>query len=525
MVSFEEIKEDNPTASSGKGSPVSREAVTNDASSRDIAAAPSSAAVPERLATTGETVMIQGLVSSPSLNGKKGTIAAYVSRDIHRYKVNLPLGDGTTKILALKPENISLLESKDGNENNGASVRGNDAFYYHKDWEVTHVFIPCHMGNKRRCDQFHQCVKSLSMQTGRCRIFVAVSGIARFRQHAMDTLRMAAAHRSMIMARKHQWIVLDDKTDGDTQKSQFQHLKSLLSVSLEINPSAWLMFLDNDDMFHPSRVEFFQENVKKMKEKYPTRKAFCSSAKALINEVMASSRCGPGIVFQIDSFLNGDSTLNDIVEISTTVKENQENDTMEHFDFCVHSDILKTFVELTPDEIIAHQFCDLRFLDAIITMTPPPPYFQHPHEKYLYMHYCVRQEDRSIMLMEQNLEKIKVTISDEDIDLEEETDYSATKICALRKGVEECIIQTLYTVEGNIERSRDELRTTDEAHNHDIGKLLWKSTMAKFKSYFSDELAIKNKKWWKKLDSQPAKPKKMGEFVDRGNGIRVMHLN
>lgn len=517
MVSFEEINDSDPALSSGKDSPVSVGAVAKDLPKEIV-----QPVVPIRLPTLGETVVIKGLVSSPHLNGKQGKISAYVrDRDIRRYKVKLLLEDGTTKILAVKPQNISLLYNEE--ENDGASIRGNDAFYYCQDWEITHVFIPCHVGDKRRIGQFKECVKSLSKQTGRCRIFVGVSGLAKFRQHAMDTLRMAAAS-SEDNGRYHQWIILEE-TGGDNKKSQFQHLKSLLSVSLDINPSAWLMFLDNDDMFHPSRAKFFQEKVKFVQKNYPSRKAFCSGGKALINDVMASTRCGPGVVFPIESFLNGSDSLTGIVEIAMTIKENGEKDTIEYFDFCVHSDIFKTFVELTPDEILSHQFCDLRFLDSIFQITPPPPYFKHPHEKYLLMHYCIRQEDRKLMFLEQNLEKLKVKISEEDCDLEHETGYAAAKITTLRKGVEECIIQTVYTADGNVELSRDELRTTDKAHELEIGNILWESTMTKFKSYFSDELAKKNRKWWKKLDSQPVAQDKTSEFVDKGNGIRVMHMN
>ena len=118
-------------------------------------------------------------------------------------------------------------------------------------------------------------------------------------------------------------------------------------------------------------------------------------------------------------------------------------------------------------------------------------------------------------------------ISEEDRELEVHTGKSAAKITILRKGVVECIVQTLYTLDEDIVRSRQELKTTDDAHKSDIGNMIWERTMNKYKAYFSDDLAERNKKWWKMLygQGQPVKKKKPNQFVDRGNGVRVMHFN
>ena len=143
------------------------------------------------------------------------------------------------------------------------------------------------------------------------------------------------------------------------------------------------------------------------------------------------------------------------------------------------------------------------------------------------MHYVIRQEDRKQFFLNQHLDKLKVEISEEDCELEVQTGLAAAKIAILRKGVEECIVQTLYTLDEDIVRSRQELKTTDDVHKSDIGNTLWEKALAKYKSYFSGDLAERNKKWWKKLYSQhkPVAKKKTNTFVDRGNGVRVMHFN
>ena len=77
MVSFEDINDDDHAVLSGGDPHVSKEAAKP-------------APVPSRLPTVGETVEIQGLLSSPHLNGKRGEISSYVrDRDIHRYKVKV----------------------------------------------------------------------------------------------------------------------------------------------------------------------------------------------------------------------------------------------------------------------------------------------------------------------------------------------------------------------------------------------------------------------------------------------------
>jgi len=62
----------------------------------------------QRLPTVGEIVIIDGLVSKPELNGKRGQILRY-DKELHRYPIRLRLDDGKKKILSIKPQNISLL--------------------------------------------------------------------------------------------------------------------------------------------------------------------------------------------------------------------------------------------------------------------------------------------------------------------------------------------------------------------------------------------------------------------------------
>jgi len=479
------------------------------------------AAVPAKLPVRGETVEIRGLVSSPALNGKRAMVTSFVTKGKNsgRYKVEVR-GDGETRTLAVKPANVSVLPPGGGAD---------------KDWEtrnlmpnpkmdLVHVLVPCHVHDWRRGDQFEQCARSLARQKARCRIFVGVSGKGVLRRRAIDSLRAAATTEEGCW---HQWTILDEDSGGEmvTEKSQFQHLKALFEQSQKACPNAWLAFLDNDDMFHPERINWFHECLGKMAKDYPNRKAFCCGSKALISEVRASSKYGIGKVFPLEQLLDGHDKLKGVVEVLTTAQENMKADTLEFFDFCVHPDIFKTFCELTPSEILDHQFCDCRYLNALTQITPPPPFLKHPTHTFMLMHYCIRQVDRNSLYASQNLEKLKISVTEEDKMMESLTEYSADKICSMRKGAEEVIVQTIHTTHEGFERSRDELIGSDYEHSTRVGNMLWRKTVEKFEAYFTKKLARKNEQWWKKLDSAvPEKVDKDG-FVNKGNGVRVMKLN
>mmetsp|Transcript_3058 Transcript_3058/g.6716 ORF Transcript_3058/g.6716 Transcript_3058/m.6716 type:complete len:362 (+) Transcript_3058:278-1363(+) len=353
----------------------------------------------QRLPTAGETVELKYLISSPHLNGKRGEISTYVSDPDrqHRYRVNIILEDGTRQIIAVNPQSISLLHSQhdsSAGSGPGSSIRGDDSFYYCQDWDIAHVLIPCHVDSERRCAQFRQCVRSLSRQVGRCRIFVCVSGPPKFREAALDTLRMAAVSFDKEMGgRHHQWVVIEEETTGadvSENEAQWQRWKSLLSASMDIQPNAWLMFLENCDMYHPLRVQFFHEKIKNMRENDIYGKAFSVGGGVLINDVMAKTMFGTDNALPVELFLNGDDSLRGVIEIASTPETNGKGDTLEYFDYCVQPHFFREFLES-----MSHRpTCKQGFLDALTNVTPTPPHFRHTDQNWLYVHYCCSQNGR-----------------------------------------------------------------------------------------------------------------------------------
>lgn len=346
----------------------------------------------QRLPTAGETVLIKGLVSSPALNEKRCKIVRYLEKS-HRYSVKLR-SDGTIRKVEIKPQNISLLPSKKTDA--GSSIRGNDAYYFCGDWDVAHFFVPCHVEDERRCEQFEQCCKSMIHQNGSCRIFVGVSGPAEMRQLAIASLRKAAVSSgSADRVGRHQWIVLEVTGDADesnyTKKSQFQHYESLLEVSMLIKPAAHIMFLDNDDMYHPDRVKYFQDIISRRRQKKNKfESAFYCGGKLLIDTVKANAKFGG--VIKLDQFLSKDDKLNGLVDVAASAKENDEKDVQEYFDFCVRSEVLQRFMDVTPDGILSRRFCDVRFSSSL--SHPKIATYEHPQQEWLMMHYRMRHSDR-----------------------------------------------------------------------------------------------------------------------------------
>lgn len=456
----------------------------------------------QRLPTTGETVIINGLVSSPKLNGKRGRIIRY-DKDIHRYRIQLLDVDGSAKILAVKPQNISLLPNKK-TDDAGSNVRGNDSFYYSGDWDITHVLVPCHLENKRRYEQFRQCARSLVHQIGRCRIFISISGAYELRQLAMDSLRFAAAIPEEDIGRQHQWIVLEeDANDMNTKKSQFQHYKSLLDISAKVKTNAWLMFLDNDDMYHPFRVRFFQCIIAERKhETNIIEKAFYCGGKLLIDVTEANAKFGTGDedIIKYDQIMNYDEELNGIVDVAGSARENDEKDVQEYFDYCVKTEVLQRFMEVSPDEILSHQFCDVRFGCSLAH--PRIRHYDHPKKEWLLMHHRVTGYDRHQRFLQLDLSTydnalLRIDVSDDDRNLEHVTGLKDAKIAFLRRDIEECAIQVAHRDEENVIFKRNSrVPYMNKTYGNDIGTLLWNETMAKLESYYTEEQAKMSKDWW-----------------------------
>jgi len=362
-------------------------------------------------------------------------------------------------------------------------------------------------------------------QVGRCRIFVGISGHDKLRQLAMDSLRLAAAMPEkgidmQPLGRHHQWVIVGEEAgDEYVAKSQFQHYKALLGVSMLIKSNAWLMFLDNDDLYHPLWVRFFQDKIaerKKEKDIVEGRAFYCGS-KLLIDVAKVNDRFGDGEegIIKYDQFIPRYDELADLVTVAATIDENAEMNTQEYFDFCVRSDVLQSFIEATPDGILCSKFCDCRFAASVAFQDM----YEHPTQKWLLMHHRVRCDDIIQQIRDSDLDTytnsmLKVEISDDDCHLAQVTGLRDVDIAFHRRDIEECAIQAVgrddeYAL---FHRNRA-VRKKDKRFGHRIGTLLWDQVMENFESYYMEEQAIKSKNWW--IDRKvPPPPEHLIEDAD-----------
>jgi len=181
---------------------------------------------------------------------------------------------------------------------------------------------------------------------------------------------------------KVQWNIYDTK---ETAVPQMEHLRNLVKKSGEKDNNAYLMFLDNDDMFHPMRLVAFEEGMRNLQ--LPPGTPLPLSCKLLLNENMGphegrlTDLCNPS-----DYFLwQKNPSLRQKVQWVRT-SQVDDMDCEEYMDFMVPTSVMKKFFHLTPVGITSHKFCDLRLL-AILKRLSPFEIGDIPNYPWLLAHY------------------------------------------------------------------------------------------------------------------------------------------
>lgn len=212
-----------------------------------------------KIPSTKDHVIVQNLTSETgaAFNGKEGTIVRYVAAQ-GRYEVKIPDHE---KSLSVKVGNLRVCEV-------GSKLRWIPGVHLH-------LLIPCHVETDIRLQRFEQCAKSVAMQSDK-NIDVLL-GISSPHQEMLDRiLEIVVSHNADKPGVR--WHAIfnngpskEEEDEGKESnsstkafcKTQFQHFQTLMEVSDEIlsADNKWFMFLDKDDMFHPSRVNAFRERA------------------------------------------------------------------------------------------------------------------------------------------------------------------------------------------------------------------------------------------------------------------------
>jgi hypothetical protein len=294
-------------------------------------------AFPWRLPTSRDRVRLTGLTAA-ELNGKIGRVVTF-HPEKGRYEVSVEGCQGTK---AIKRPNLELLGSQ------GAAKPPR-----------VHVLIPCHIESDRRMITFMRCVRSVASQyqdrhvPGGFSVFVGLSGPEEYRAKSTDFLAQLA-----VKSPQTHWNLLDDRVEN---RAQFEHLRHLLALSDQESASAWLMFVDNDDMFHPHRVHVFKQVIQDP-DKPPG--PFSIPCKLLLDDrVKPDEGTMERLIAGDDDFdkWKRDGALRSKLSVASADNV-EELDAEEFFDYCVPASVLRDFMEMTPVEVTSSRWCDLRFL-------------------------------------------------------------------------------------------------------------------------------------------------------------------
>eukprot|EP00961_Rhodomonas_salina_P131672 1772128-Rhodomonas_salina.1 len=265
-----------------------------------------------------DIVRLAGLSSAAqtSLNGKQGAIVGY---DAGKQHYLVAVEERGTPV-ASKRANLELVKR---------------AFTARKNSLQIHVLIPCHIESQRRLVTFMRCAKSLAMQTETgFSVFVGLSGPEEFRTQCTSFLCLVASKCPRI-----QWHVLDENVE---KRSQFEHLRHLLPVSEKEASTAWLMFLDSDDMCHPTRIQIFKEIAQDTDRPDPNG-PFSVPCKLLLDDSVTSKEGELEQLFEhgrdFDKWKSNPG-LRGKVRVATADSAH-ELDADEFFDFCVPSATLR----------------------------------------------------------------------------------------------------------------------------------------------------------------------------------------
>ncbi|KAH8091481.1 hypothetical protein JL720_5787 [Aureococcus anophagefferens] len=170
-----------------------------------------------------------------------------------------------------------------------------------------HVLMTCHLDSPRRVLLFRRCAQSVS-----------------FQQRLPEMLNVF-----------------------------FEHLDDLLKASMELCSSAWLMFLDNDVMWHPWRVPVFHNVLRQQVAAGKGAVPFSIPCKLLLKNMAGDDGRLDQLICGYDNF---DAWKQDPVLASqiTEMSVARVQKFHEFFDYCVPTSVFNDFMRRTPALIKAH---------------------------------------------------------------------------------------------------------------------------------------------------------------------------
>lgn len=187
-------------------------------------------------------------------------------------------------------------------------------------------------------------IESWSQQSWKIPLFVSVSSTEELRAVVMRTLEiLSIRHARLNMRLTHH------------QLKQFQHYKLLVDeLVLEAPHESWIMFTDDDDLWHSDRARTFARIASQQYQQHQK------------NKTANGSVATPGPFF-VNSAINEDrpvkatsaGDVTKLVRTGTLTVKHSGAQTDDYVHLCLVLSDLAAFLAKCDDSLLAHRYCDV----------------------------------------------------------------------------------------------------------------------------------------------------------------------
>jgi len=202
--------------------------------------------------------------------------------------------------------------------------------------ERLHAMCASHIGGKdglARLGMLRDMVGSWRSQTVACPLTVSISSdsrVAPLVARVVEELRRSSPESLEIVVHEGERL------------SQFQHYRLMLRGFAELGgeggATTWVLFTDDDDVWHPRRVEHYKAGLRWLSEHGVMDKVLALRARAIL--------IGP---FQ----------GSDVERALRSGHVTRQDRGHEHWMFCCKASTLQDFVERAGEELLADKYCDM----------------------------------------------------------------------------------------------------------------------------------------------------------------------
>lgn len=271
-------------------------------------------------------VEVFGLKSAKDLNGKIGSLGQFHSQ---KQRVEVLFEDGSSKLV--KPECMRRIVAETYTKINIVAL------------------CAVHIHDESRCRGLENCLRTIRQQSSPPDLLLigwsagdasTRTATAQFFQEMMETK-----------------VINNEPSSVEGCSSQFQHFQRLLQdprlSTLACNGKAtWIVFSDDDDLWHPERVYSYRHVIETMATLPDDRDV----------RSMSHAQICPGVREIASSFFHSEVMLQDGLAKRVV---GAEDDRLEYFDYALRLDLMQDFFEWISSGLLEHKFCDralLRFL-------------------------------------------------------------------------------------------------------------------------------------------------------------------